>query len=445
MLGWCAEPRGEACRYVVTPNVDHAVMFQHRADLRAAYADASLVLADGAPLVVASRLLRKPLPERVAGSDLVPQLFAAGKPLRVFLLGAAPGVADVAAERIRQQWPAIQVVGTYSPPLGFENDAAENDRILAAVAAAAPDLLIVGFGAPKQELWVHRHHRQLAGEGRDLCRRDDRLPGRPSPAFAGVDATRRPRMAAPRRQRAAPAGRPLRPRRLGVSRSSSGANGGGSIPDARGEPLYSLSCLRENILVIAVDGLRAAALGAYGNTAYSDPGPRPARRRIAAVRLVLCRRGRTAADLSLAVADGEIRSLESLAAHGLRDDARDRRAGDLGLDGAARLSTNACKLPADRRRREPKTSRRRRSRDCSRRCANEIEATATASVRGWFGSIPAACTGRGTRRWSCRSRCWSARKAIRRPPTRSNRPTWCSTTPAIPTRRFAGAAPTRRK
>jgi N-acetylglucosaminyldiphosphoundecaprenol N-acetyl-beta-D-mannosaminyltransferase len=53
-------------------------------------------------------------------------------------------------------------VGTYSPPLGFENDDAETARILIAIAAAAPDLLVVGLGAPKQELWVHRHHRQLS-------------------------------------------------------------------------------------------------------------------------------------------------------------------------------------------------------------------------------------------------------------------------------------------
>ena len=161
---WCAEPRGESCRYIVTPNVDHAVMFQHCVDLRNSYDDASLVLADGMPLVIASRLVCQPLPQRVAGSDLVPQLFAAGKRLKVFLLGAAPGVAATAAGRIENQWPAVDVVGTYSPPPGFENDAAENERILATIAAAAPDLLVVGFGAPKQEIWVHRYQHQLAAK-----------------------------------------------------------------------------------------------------------------------------------------------------------------------------------------------------------------------------------------------------------------------------------------
>ncbi len=162
VLTWCHESRGESCRYVVTPNVHHAVMFQQRADLRAAYADAALVLADGAQIVLASRMLRRPLPERVAGSDLVPRVFqAANKRLHVYLLGAAPGVAEAAAARIESESRSVKVVGTYSPPMGFENDDVENARILAAIAAAKPDLLVVGFGAPKQELWVHRHRHKL--------------------------------------------------------------------------------------------------------------------------------------------------------------------------------------------------------------------------------------------------------------------------------------------
>jgi N-acetylglucosaminyldiphosphoundecaprenol N-acetyl-beta-D-mannosaminyltransferase len=162
VLQWCREPRQSASHYVVTPNSDHAVMFQHRDDLRAAYEHASLVLADGAPLVWAARLLGQPLPERVAGSDLVPQLFeAADVPLRVFLLGAAPGVAEMAALQVTHQWPAVRIVGTYSPPLGFENDPLENERIFAAIADVMPDLLVVGLGAPKQEIWVHQHRGQL--------------------------------------------------------------------------------------------------------------------------------------------------------------------------------------------------------------------------------------------------------------------------------------------
>jgi N-acetylglucosaminyldiphosphoundecaprenol N-acetyl-beta-D-mannosaminyltransferase len=91
---------------------------------------------------------------------LVPALFASADdrhPIRVFLLGAAPGVADRAARRVESTWPNVEVVGTYSPPLGFEKDDYENRQILDRIAVAGPDVLIVGLGAPKQELWVHKH------------------------------------------------------------------------------------------------------------------------------------------------------------------------------------------------------------------------------------------------------------------------------------------------
>ena len=166
IFAWVEAATGR-CQFVVTPNVDHVVMLRHQDGLRAAYQDAGMVLVDGAPVLWSSRLLRRPLPERVAGSDLVPALFSAAtaqRRLRVYLLGAGPGVADRAAANIRRQWPEVQVVGTYSPPLGFERDDTENAAILDRIAAARPDVLIVGLGAPKQELWVHRHRSRLAAK-----------------------------------------------------------------------------------------------------------------------------------------------------------------------------------------------------------------------------------------------------------------------------------------
>lgn len=165
VLQWCRKPRGERCQFVVTPNVDHAVMYQTNAALQQAYQGASLVLADGAPVVAASRLLQKALPERVAGSDLVPALFDSAKtsaaPLRVFLLGAAPGVAERAVPQIHKRWPNVQVVGTLSPPLGFENNTVENEQILQAVGAVKADLVLIGLGAPKQEVWIDRFSHRL--------------------------------------------------------------------------------------------------------------------------------------------------------------------------------------------------------------------------------------------------------------------------------------------
>ena len=161
---WAADETFD-CKYVVTPNVDHAVMLQENEQLLQAYESASLILADGFPIVMAAKLLKRPLPERVAGSELVPELFAAATPARpmsVYLLGAAEGVADRAAENIHVKWPNVAVVGTYSPPMGFEKDDQENQRIIEKIAEVNPDILIVGLGAPKQELWVHRHYEQIA-------------------------------------------------------------------------------------------------------------------------------------------------------------------------------------------------------------------------------------------------------------------------------------------
>lgn len=164
IYGWIASGE-KTCRFVVTPNVDHAVLHQRHEGLRRAYANASLVLADGMPVVVAARLLGHPLPGRVAGSDLMPAVFQAAERyggLRVFLLGAAPGVAARAGDRITARWPMVTIVGTDSPPPGFEDDPRENERILTDIARAGADLLVVGLGAPKQELWVDAHRRRLA-------------------------------------------------------------------------------------------------------------------------------------------------------------------------------------------------------------------------------------------------------------------------------------------
>jgi N-acetylglucosaminyldiphosphoundecaprenol N-acetyl-beta-D-mannosaminyltransferase len=164
LTGWLDLP-GKRCRYVVTPNADHCVMLQRDDRLRQVYSDADLVLADGMPVVLASRLLRRPLPERVAGSDLVPALFDVAdsdRPLRVYLLGGAPHVTKTAAEKTQTRWPAVQVVGIDSPPLGFENDEQQNQAILDRIAQVKPDVLVVGLGCPKQELWVHQHRENIA-------------------------------------------------------------------------------------------------------------------------------------------------------------------------------------------------------------------------------------------------------------------------------------------
>jgi N-acetylglucosaminyldiphosphoundecaprenol N-acetyl-beta-D-mannosaminyltransferase len=148
--------------YVVTPTVDHMVKLRTDAEFREVYANASLVVADGMPILWASKFLGTPLAGRVCGSDLFPALCecAAERGWRVYFLGGMPGVAEKAAEALRRVNPSIQVVGTYSPPFGFEKDEAENRKIIAQIREARPDVLFVGLGAPKQEKWMYRYRNE---------------------------------------------------------------------------------------------------------------------------------------------------------------------------------------------------------------------------------------------------------------------------------------------
>src|SRR5262245_4524255 len=141
---------------VFTPNVDHVVIAESNPALRAAYASASLSVADGMPLVWLSPWLGCRLPERVAGSDLFMPLMqiAARRGWRVYLVGGAPSVAREAAEKLRTDY-GVDIVGSSSPIVdrhGVEIDG----HALEGVRAARPDLVVVALGNPKQELWVAR-------------------------------------------------------------------------------------------------------------------------------------------------------------------------------------------------------------------------------------------------------------------------------------------------
>ncbi|HEY4014162.1 MAG TPA: WecB/TagA/CpsF family glycosyltransferase [Polyangiaceae bacterium] len=124
--------------------------------MREAYERADLSLADGMPIVWASRLLRAPVPEKVSGSDLVTPLLerAAGRGWRVYFLGGNDGVADVARQKVTATFPRLQIVGTLSPRVDLSQPPESRAPIVQAVKAAAPDLVLVAFGAPKQELFI---------------------------------------------------------------------------------------------------------------------------------------------------------------------------------------------------------------------------------------------------------------------------------------------------
>jgi N-acetylglucosaminyldiphosphoundecaprenol N-acetyl-beta-D-mannosaminyltransferase len=146
---------GEGGR-IVTPNLDQLRVSHPRADLRRIYADAQLVVADGMPLIWAARLQGTPLPERVAGSDLVWSLAelaaATGSPL--FLLGGNPGAAEAAADNLRERHPDLRIAGTHCPPFGFEADPTEVPRIRSMIDSSGAKIVFVGLGYPKQEILI---------------------------------------------------------------------------------------------------------------------------------------------------------------------------------------------------------------------------------------------------------------------------------------------------
>ena len=140
---------------VFTPNVDHVVLAEHDEALRAAYAEASLSIADGMPVVWASRLLGDPLPEKVSGSDLALPLvdLASRRRFRVYLLGGAAGSAERAARVVEAR--GARVVGFASPSIEADPSDASCASAADAIARASPELVLVGLGAPKQEKLAH--------------------------------------------------------------------------------------------------------------------------------------------------------------------------------------------------------------------------------------------------------------------------------------------------
>ncbi len=148
---------------VVTPNLDHLRRCLKDIRFGALVAEADLVVADGMPLIWASRLQGTPLPERVAGSDLISSLSAAAaeKGRSIFLLGGAPNTAEGAARVLQQRHPNLKIAGTHFPPMGFEEDDKAIEAMIAQLQAAKPDIVYVALGSPKQELLIEQLRRLL--------------------------------------------------------------------------------------------------------------------------------------------------------------------------------------------------------------------------------------------------------------------------------------------
>ena len=148
--------------YFITANTHYVMLTEKNSDLCAINLQAAFIVADGAPLVWASRWHGSPLPERVAGSDLIFELSAeaAKKGYRLFLLGGAEGVAAEAARRLTARYAGLQIVGTEAPPFR-ELTSEEHAVLIARIKLAQPDILFVGFGQPKGERWIDRNYAEL--------------------------------------------------------------------------------------------------------------------------------------------------------------------------------------------------------------------------------------------------------------------------------------------
>lgn len=161
IVGLC---RGGAGGTVLTPNVDHVVMAEENPALKAAYDGAGLSLTDGKPLVWLASAMGRPVPQKISGSDLIRPLIAraAKEGLSCFFFGGVDGIAEKAAGILKAEHPDLIVAGCYSPPFGFEKDPVTDQAAVDVVRAAKPALVFVALGAPKQELWMHKHRADLA-------------------------------------------------------------------------------------------------------------------------------------------------------------------------------------------------------------------------------------------------------------------------------------------
>ncbi len=146
----------ESPAIVITLNAQSALLAADEPRFAAILNRGALCLADGMSIVFASRLLGTPLRQRITGVDLTETLCArcAREGLSVYFLGGRPGAADRTAAVLAARYPGLKIAGTGCPPQGFEHDPAGVERIRQRVREAAPDLLFVGFGVPKQEYWL---------------------------------------------------------------------------------------------------------------------------------------------------------------------------------------------------------------------------------------------------------------------------------------------------
>jgi len=157
---WVA--RGANGKYICVSNVHSVIEARRSLHFKNVLHSADLTVPDGMPLVWLARLFGHNLKRRVYGPDLLIDFCrsTSSKNYKHFFYGGAVGTPEMVAEEITKRFPEINVVGTYSPP--FRSLSPQEDAsVIAMINRAAPDLLWVGLGCPKQESWMYQHRHQI--------------------------------------------------------------------------------------------------------------------------------------------------------------------------------------------------------------------------------------------------------------------------------------------
>lgn len=144
---------------IYTPNSEIMMAAQRDPYLKQILCEADLLVADGAGVVLASRILGTGLPEKVSGFDLVRNIFASEshKPIRFFFFGGKPGVAEAAGRNVLKHYNGIEIVGYRNGYFSLD----EEPEIIDQINSSHADILLAALGAPKQEKWIHEHKGQL--------------------------------------------------------------------------------------------------------------------------------------------------------------------------------------------------------------------------------------------------------------------------------------------
>ena len=148
--------------YVITANLNYCMLHHRDEELKSVTEDADLILADGQPIVMRSKLSGHALPERVAGSEMIYDLAerCSRRGWRIYFLGGEPGVAQKCVDKLMTIYPGLKVAGVESPPfrkLTDDEQHAQDERI----RQSGAHLLLVAFGQPKGEKWIHENYKRL--------------------------------------------------------------------------------------------------------------------------------------------------------------------------------------------------------------------------------------------------------------------------------------------